>query len=412
MEALTFDGTRKLYYEDAYAVNFDAQVVSAEKPVSEGGAGEDSLWRVILDQTLFFPEEGGQSPDKGVLEGFEVVDVQIRSGVIEHTVRVPSGNCEKAGASPEESLPFTPGMSVSGRIDWSRRFSNMQQHSGEHLFSGIAHTRFGCENVGFHLSDSEVTLDFDKALSEEQIEQVEAAVNEAITANVESRILYPTKAEEAGMDFRSKIEISGQTRLVEFPGYDLCACCAPHVRRTGEIGLLKVMSVQNYKGGVRVSILCGKRALAELCREHRLITGLGRSLSTSTDEVPAQVIRFKEEIASLKTELAASQSELLAMKARALPENAGRVALFAGAADMKVARDLVNDLMTAHSEMAAVFIGNDTDGYSFVIGSADGKANEICGILREAFGARGGGKPVMAQGSVQASEAAIREQLL
>ena len=408
MQALTFDGTRKLYYEDAYETAFTARVISAERAASEdlgenvkngenAQNAENVLWDVVLDQTLFFPEEGGQSPDKGTLGGFEVVDVQIRDGVITHTVRMPEA--------------FAQDDKVEGRIDWDHRFSNMQQHSGEHLFSGIAHSRFGCVNVGFHLSDSEVTLDFDRPLSDAEVGEIEAAVNDAIVRNIESRVLFPTKDEEAELDYRSKIEISGQVRLVEYPGYDLCACCAPHVRRTGEIGLLKVMMTQNYKGGIRVSILCGKRALEALKKEHRLITGIGRSLSTSPDEIPAQIARFKDEIAALKASLKESQGTLLKLQAESLPSGAPRVILFAETADAKVVRDLINELVKEHREMAAVFTGNDNDGYNFVIGSADNKAQEECAKLREAFQARGGGQPVMVQGSLKAEESAIRTVL-
>jgi len=486
MQALTFDGTRKLYYDDAYATEFTARVISAEQlsPDDQGlisakrldpddqdvNKTEElrvtsdkgpALWNIVLDQTLFFPEEGGQSADRGVIsltdepakagrsDAFEVIDVQIRDGVITQTVCVPakgsdrsvseaagnhSGNAaagnhsgsEAAGDRPasaaagdraddaagdSEAILF-PGQEVSGRIDWAHRFSNMQQHSGEHLFSGIAHAKFGCENVGFRLSDSEVTLDFDLPLSDSQVAEVEAAVNEAITKNVESRVLFPTKEEETGLTYRSKIEIAGQVRLVEFPGYDLCACCAPHVRQTGEIGLMKVMMTQNYKGGVRVSILCGKRAFEALKKEHGLITGIGRSLSTSLDEIPAQITRFKDEIASLKMSLKEAQGKLLESQTSSLPADAPKVVLFADGAETKVVRDLVNELVKEHPDMSAVFTGNDDDGYSFIIGSASGQAQEACAKLREAFKARGGGQPAMTQGSVKASADEIRKALM
>ena len=235
--------TRKLYYEDAYQTSFTARVLSID--------GRD----VVLDQTLFFPEEGGQSPDRGVLAGYKVLDVQIRDGEIHHILSEKPDNGLEA-LSPDAEWK---GSTVTGVIDWDHRFSNMQQHSGEHLFSGIVHRRFGLENVGFHCSDREVTLDYNGSLTAEQLQAVEREVNAAIVKNIPSevRFLYGEEAKTAV--YRSKLDLSGEVRVVTFAGVDACACCAPHVARTGEIGCLKVVGVQKWKSGVRVNILCGAR---------------------------------------------------------------------------------------------------------------------------------------------------------
>ena len=402
MQDMTLAGTRKLYYEDAYQKTFDAEVISCEA----AGSGR---YLVVLDQTAFFPEEGGQSADTGVLSGFRVADVQIKDGIITHVVEAPDGSQAEGAGAADNAL--VPGRTVTGQIDWPHRFSNMQHHSGEHLFSGIACRRFGCENVGFHLSESEVTLDLNKPLTADEIAGVEASVNAAIQSNIETQILYPTKEEESLLDYRSKLEISGQVRVVEFPGVDLCACCAPHVARTGEIGLLKVMNVQNYKGGVRVSILCADRALEALGHEHELITEMGRALSTSIDELPAQIGRFKDEIARLKEALKASEGEKLELLASAVPADEPDVILFTAAADAKSSRDLINRLVGERSGICAVFTGSDEAGYSFIIGSGSGRASEAADALKKAFNARGGGKPQMTQGSVAAGREEIRRVL-
>ena len=232
--------TEKLYDQDAYAVEFDAKVLSCEAYHDK----DESGYHVVLDRTLFFPEEGGQSPDKGTINGIEVTDVQIKKDVVTHSLKEPLAVDEN----------------VHGKIDWTHRFNNMQQHSGEHIFSGIVHSRFGYDNVGFHLSDNIVTMDFNGVLTADEVKEIETAVNDVIVKNLPVEITYPAKEELAALDYRSKIEIEGQVRIVTIPGVDVCACCAPHVKRTGEIGTLNVQSLSNYKGGVRISILSGFRA--------------------------------------------------------------------------------------------------------------------------------------------------------
>ncbi|MGN0305836.1 MAG: alanyl-tRNA editing protein, partial [Lachnospiraceae bacterium] len=205
--------TIRLFEQDGYQVKFDSRVLACE---ALGG----EKFKVILEETLFFPEAGGQSSDRGWLDKVRVWDVQIENGVIYHFTD---------GALAE-------GERVRGEIDWEHRFSNMQQHSGEHIFSGTVHRLFGLNNVGFHLSDQTVTMDFDGVLTTQQLERVEWEVNQAIARNVEIQVSYPTSDELETLEYRSKIEIQGQVRIVTIPGFDVCACCAPHVKRTGESG--------------------------------------------------------------------------------------------------------------------------------------------------------------------------------
>ena len=217
------DATIKLYDQDAYAVKFTAKVLSCRENIEKNR----TTYETVLDQTHFFPEEGGQSPDKGTINGVEVLDVQIKKDVIFHTLKAP----------------LTEGSKVEGEIDWTHRFSNMQQHSGEHIFSGLVHGKFGYDNVGFHLSDQSVTMDFNGILSDTEVREIEQKVNECIARNIEIEVTFPSKELEKQLEYRSKIEIEDQIRIVTIPGFDVCACCAPHVRRTGEIGILKVLNV-------------------------------------------------------------------------------------------------------------------------------------------------------------------------
>lgn len=375
--------TKKLYDYDAYRTDFSATVISCVRK------GES--WEVILDETLFFPEEGGQTPDKGTLGGAEVLDVQIKGDVITHTV----------------AAALTEGEAVMGEIDWQHRFFNMQQHSGEHLFSGLTYKKYGYRNVGFHLSNQIATMDFDGVLTKEQAEELEWMVNEAIVANIEVKTGYPTKEELADLEYRSKIEIDGAVRIVEIQGYDICACCAPHVKRTGEIGMFKIQSIQNYKGGVRISFLCGFRALMEYRRKAELLTELTGIFTTSDDKLAENVNKLKAQVQSLKTKLSSAKQELMDSKLAAIPAEQSDVVLFERDIEAPVMRAVVNKLVEKHEGVCGVFSGNDGDGYSFIIGSKNVDCRAVAALLKEKLGARGGGSPAMVQGSVSAAAQSI-----
>lgn len=381
--------TIRLYDVDAYQTEFEATVLACEEVEKKDGR----VYQVWLDQTLFFPEEGGQSPDMGTIDGVEVLDVQIKNDVITHTL----------------AAPLTVGATVKGVVDWKHRFYNMQQHSGEHIFSGIVHNRFGYDNVGFHLSDSIVTMDFNGVITPEEITEIEEKVNQAIIENIPVEVSYPSKEELKELDYRSKIEIEGQVRIVTIPGYDVCACCAPHVRRTGEIGSLKVMNVQSYKGGVRVSILCGFRALDAFRQKADIITELMAEFSTSQDAILDNVKKLKGANQTMKNQLAAAKQELMEYKVSAIPEDSENAILFEADLETPVVRGVVNGLVEKFAGISAVFVGNDENGYQFIVGSKNKDCRQIASALREKLSARGGGSDKMIQGSVAATQLQIEE---
>lgn len=383
--------TIRLYDADAYQTEFEATVLACEEVEKKDGR----VYQVWLDQTLFFPEEGGQSPDMGTIDGVEVLDVQIKNEVITHTL----------------AAPLTVGATVKGVVDWKHRFYNMQQHSGEHIFSGIVHNRFGYDNVGFHLSDSIVTMDFNGVITPEEITEIEEKVNQAIIENIPVEVTYPSKDELEELDYRSKIEIEGQVRIVTIPGYDVCACCAPHVRRTGEIGSLKVMNVQSYKGGVRVSILCGFRALDAFRQKADIITELMAEFSTSQDAILDNVKKLKGTNQTMKNQLAAAKQELMEYKVSAIPEDSENAILFEADLETPVVRGVVNGLVEKFAGISAVFVGNDENGYQFIVGSKNKDCRQIAATLREKLSARGGGSDKMIQGSVAATQLQIEELL-
>lgn len=374
--------TRKLYYEDAYKTEFTAKVVSAN-------SGD-----IVLDRTAFFPEEGGQSADTGVLGGFRVADVKIKDGEIHHLLE-------------DRNASFEAGTEISGRIDWQHRFSNMQQHSGEHIFSGLVHSTYGFDNVGFHLSDNEVTLDFNGVIGPDGIRDIERRANEIIFRNIPSEIRFLTGEEAKTAEYRSKIDLDDEIRVVTYPGVDACACCAPHVALTGEIGCLKVVGLQNYKGGIRVSILCGMRAMEVFFHDRDILEKTANYLSNSTDEVYHLVVKARTELVETKAALAEAAKKLVQVRIDQIPAGDGNAVLFEESLDAGAMRSAVNSLVQKKNGFCGVFAGSDADGYRYVIGKQGGDARTINNELREKFGARGGGKPEMVQGSVTASRADI-----
>lgn len=390
--------TIKLYDKDAYQTTFEGKVLSCEgaecvTPLDENGvAGKGNVYYVVLDQTLFFPEEGGQTPDKGTLGDAKVIDVQIKEDVITHCI----------------DKPLLVGEIVKGEIDWKHRFSNMQQHSGEHIFSGLVYKKYGFLNVGFHLSNQIVTMDFNGPLNATQIEELEWEVNAAIAKNVEIKTSYPSKEELGKLEYRSKKELEGPIRIVEVEGYDVCACCAPHVARTGAIGGFKIQNVQNYKGGVRISFLCGFRALEEARKKATILSEITNILTTNQEKAAENVAKLKNNVQYLKQELANAKWELMKGKLEHIPLEQSDVLLFETDLDTVVMRNVVNELMEKRNGICGVFSGDDETGYSFIVGSKKEDCREIAGRFREKLGAKGGGSAQMIQGSVNAKEEIIR----
>lgn len=372
--------TQKLYETDSYLKEFTAQVLSCEA-VKNGCA-------VVLDRTAFYPEGGGQPCDLGVLGGARVLDVQERDGVIVHTVDAPLSG------------------TVTGSIDWDRRFDLMQQHSGEHMISGTAHRLYGVENVGFHMGADLITIDFDRVVSMEELLAVEAEVNARIWEDKAVQTRYYDSEAACPEDYRSKKAIAGRLRLVEFPGVDLCACCGTHVARTGEIGLVKLLSVVKFHQGVRIELLCGKRAydyLAAVTAQNRAVSGL---LSAKPFETARAVERVLNELSQVKQEKALWESRYVQARAAAL-RNAGNVTLFEEGLTPDALRRLCVELMEVCGGRCAVFSGGDETGWAYALGEKDGDLRACVKELNAALNGRGGGKPYFAQGRVNASRKEI-----
>lgn len=380
--------TEKLFYEDSHMITFSAVVIACEK------AGE--YYEAVLTRTAFFPEGGGQYADTGIIDGVEVVDVHERQGLIYHKMRGP----------------LEVGKEVEGSINWEERFSKMQQHSGEHIVSGLVHQHFGYDNVGFHMGKDAVTMDFNGVLTKEQLKEIERKANEAVVKNIEIQVIYSSKEELAEIEYRSKIEIEGQVRIVRIPEYDTCACCAPHVKKTGEIGIIKLTGMQNYKGGVRVSMLCGFRALADYDEKSESVKMISVMLSAKEKEIAEEVNRLKEELSFQKGKTAELQKELLTYKVKELEENQEIVVMFESELEGSAPRELMNLILEKGTDVAAVFAGNSSGGYRYVIGSKTQDTRIYAKALNEKFQGRGGGKPEMVQGSLCGDETEIRKEVM
>lgn len=375
----------KIFYEDIHITEFDAIVTDC---IYDEQA---KCHQIILDRTAFFPEEGGQIADKGSLNGQPVLDVRIKEDIIYHVVA--------------EAIPV--GSSVHGSVDWAQRFDFMQQHSGEHMISGLVHKHFGYDNVGFHLGLQEVTLDFNGELNLEQLRMIEAEANAAVWHNLPIIISYPNSEELATLSYRSKLDLTENVRIVEIPDIDTCACCAPHCDTTGQIGLIKVTNVQNHRGGVRVNILCGGRAVADYSEKQDSVSNISVQLSAKQTAVSEAVCRMKEENLRLKELGNNLQAQFLELKVQSLPQpsESNHAILFMETLNEIAIRNTINELTERYSGYCAAFAGTDEAGYRFIIGSQNKDCRELAALLRQTFDAKGGGTAPMIQGTVHAKAA-------
>ena len=373
--------TRKLYYEDPFMRSFAATVLSCEE--AKGGCA------VVLDETAFYPEGGGQPYDTGVLGEAKVLEVHDKNGVITHL-------CNK---------PLAVGASVEGKIDWARRFDHMQQHSGEHICSGLICERFRCDNVGFHMGTDTVTIDFNADISWEELMEIEEAANRYICEDHPIDIRFYRGAELDKVEYRSKKPLEGDVRIVAFPGADCCACCGTHVLRSGQVGLVKFLSVQKFREGVRIELLCGDRARRYLsaCWEQSL--HIGQALSVKPVASAAAVERLQSELGALKLRCAKLEGSAFAQTA-AQYEGKGDVLLFEDEMSGDSLRKLCDAVASVCGGRCAVFAGAD-GAYKYAIGHAGGELRDFTKKMNAALSGRGGGKPNFVQGSVGCDRAAI-----
>ena len=374
--------TEKLFYKDPFLTEFTATVLDCQ-PGKNG-------YIVTLDRTAFYPEGGGQPADHGTLDGIAVADVHEKSGVVLHNV--------------DRAVEI--GKTVTGTIDWGRRFDHMQQHSGEHICSGLICGRCHCDNVGFHMGTDMVTIDFNADIPWEELLEIEAQANQYIYEDHPIDIQFHRGAELDAIDYRSKKPLEGDVRIVAFPGADCCACCGTHVLRSGQVGLVKFLSVQKFREGVRIELLCGKRALNYLARTWEQAKTIGQRLSVKPVDAAAAVERLENELSAAKLRCAQLEESVFAAIAQ---EQAGKgdVLLFQPPMKPDSVRKLADAAAKTCGGLAAVFAGEGIH-YAYALGRADGQdISAQVKAMNAALHGRGGGRNGFAQGSVEAEQNAI-----
>lgn len=371
--------TERLYYSDSYIREFNALVVSCEK-IEKG-------YKVVLDKTAFFPEGGGQKADTGFIGEAKVFDVQEADDVIYHYV--------------DSELSSTN--EYSCKIDWEQRFLRMQSHSGEHIVSGVVHALFGYDNVGFHMEEDYVTVDFSGELTREQLDEVEEKSNRYIYDNIKIECFFPNEYEIENLDYRSKLDLKEGVRLVRIGEADLCACCAPHVKRTGEIGVIKILDFMRHRGGVRIVMKSGLKALLDYREKYTSVYDVSVMLSSKQHEIASFVDKKLKEnetlqrsFTSFKMQIAENDKENLSFM--------GDTALFITSFyDSDMMRELANYGMT-QKDLCVILSGNEENGFSYVAGSLNFDLMKFAKHFNSALNGRGGGRGTMIQGKVTATK--------
>ena len=384
--------TKRLYEMDPYQVSMEAVVKECILQNEE---------KLIFDQTVFYPEGGGEPGDKGCLYienepgewilWTEVTDTREENGEIVHYVKKP--------------LPV--GTKIRGEIQWKTRYAYMQNHTGEHMVSGRVHEKYGYDNVGFHMSKDSVVIDFNGELNWEQLMEIEEEVNQGVDDNLSVKVEYPSRDELSGMVYRSKKEILGQVRIVTVPGYDSCACCGMHVAKTSEIQMIKILSVQNHRGGVRVEMICGRDAREDYRKKHEQSVEVARSFSVKPYEITLAVKRMLEENSRLKMQLSQVQARMAeeimdrmeeGQRTIVLTEE-GSDSILSEGCDPNQVRRLVNLAREKAVHVLALTRGNKEKEYRYIIGSGE-DARVLAKEMNEKFAGRGGGSSMMTQGSL------------
>lgn len=383
--------TEKLYYADSHLFSFEAKILSCA--AADKTKDPEKLFAVVLDRTAFFPEGGGQAADTGRIGEARVADVQEKDKEIIHYVN--------------QDLTEMIGCSVFCVLDAEQRFRRMQNHSGEHIVSGLVHNAYGYDNVGFHMGETCMTIDFDGELSDQQLREIEFQANAAVYANKAIVTSFPAPEELPDLEYRSKLDLKENVRIVEIEGIDRCACCAPHVSKTGEIGVIKILSSEKHRGGVRVELVCGMDALEDFRRRQTSVTAISNLLSAKRDDVAPAVERLLSERDNLKYALSCMESELVRQIAEKYEAADGNLVVFADLSET-ASRNLVNLLVEKCTGLAAVFFDSSGSGFRYVIGSRTTDLRAKAKEINIGISGRGGGKPEMIMGSCTADRETIK----
>lgn len=370
--------TEKLFYNDVRKAEFEATVISCVK--------NKDRYEVVLDGTYFYPEGGGQPADHGKIDDANVFDVHDKDNEVVHY-------CDKE---------VECGKKVKAWVDMERRHRLMQQHSGEHIVSGLIHKHFGYDNVGFHMGSDCITIDFNGPLTSDDLKLVEKEANEAIYRNFDTNIFYPSPEELEKLEYRSKKALEGDVRIVNFKDCDTCACCGLHVVKSGEIGIIKITGSQNYKGGTRVTMLAGKQAREDYAVKDSIVHGISNLLSAKPYETKEAVERLMKERNEIKEQLVAAKKQIFELKRDSVKEDETCAVFFEENMEPFELR-LFTEMLLEKVPSAAVFSGNDEEGYKYAVGSTKTDMSAFIKEANKALGGRGGGRGNIMQGAFTAS---------
>ena len=367
--------TEKLYYIDSHMTEFTAQVLSCEE--------KEDNWLITLDRTAFYPEGGGQPADHGTINGINVLDVHEKNGEVFHY----------------SDAPIRAGSIVEGKVDWSRRFDLMQQHSGEHIVSGLIHEKYGYENVGFHMGADTVVIDFNGELTLPQMREIEYLANRRIWENHAVDIKFYRDEALNTLSYRSKKALTGDVRIVRFPDADVCACCGTHVKYTGEIGCIRLLSVQKLRSGVRIEMLSGERCYRYFNDVAQANHAVSVALSVPEKNTSAGLERVMEENSRLKYRCVELENRLFSDMAEKL---SGPQLIFESGLNPDGVRKLCVAVMEHTGCLCAVFSGEDGAGYKYALGQQNADLRTVVKEMNAALNGRGGGKSFFAQGNCSA----------
>lgn len=377
--------TQKLYYEDSYIKEFTAEVISCEK--------RDSFYAVMLNKTAFFPEGGGQKSDSGFIADTCVFEVLEEDGKIIHKTKEP------LEADKEYFC----------KIDWDLRFSRMQNHSGEHIVSGIVNKKYGYDNVGFHMEEDYITIDFNGELTREQLDEIEDEANEAIYKNIAFKTYFPSEEELKTLNYRSKLDLTENVRIVEIENVDVCACCAPHVKNSGEVGIIKLLDFMKHRGGVRIVMKAGKIALLDYRDKYKNALGISNLLSVKQQDIFTATEKFYNDLSDERHKFYEYRMSVAERDKENLKEINGSLILITNGYDADMMREVVNFATEKTDKYACVFSGDDERGYSFVIASKTQDMNAFRNELNSKLNGRGGGRDGMIQGKASTTKTDITE---
>ena len=376
--------TEQLYYADPYIKEFNAVVLSVS-------GIQDGKYAVVLDRTAFYPEGGGQPGDRGQIDDVQVIDTQLINDEIVHITRATL----KTGAS------------VNCRIDWDRRFDLMQQHTGEHIISGIICSSLNCDNIGFHLGEESVTIDYNKYADVSKIKEIEELANRYIAEDHKAVIFTPDNEELNKITYRSKKALDSNVRIVSFPGADTCACCGTHLSSSAQVLMIKVISHKRFHEGIRLEILCGNRAVRHMLECWDQNSEIAKSLSVPPGKTFEAVERLLDQCDDLKLQINRYEEEVYSLISDRFI-NEGNIYIIRDEMDTVSLRRLCDSIYSKCSGFCIVFSGKESV-YRYALMAKEDCFDSLLKSINVNLNGRGGGRDGLAQGSVNADKDSIEQ---